>query len=127
MKKLTKAQVLRMYNDMVNQFGGTRGMRDEGLLDSALSAPFQTYDGFELYSEIEEKAACLGYGLIENHAMVDGNKRLGVHVMLVFLALNGIMLTYTQEELYTIVLQIASGDKNRSDLLTWIKNHEDNN
>ena len=68
-----------------------------------------------------------GYGLIENHAMVDGNKRLGVHVMLVFLALNGIMLTYTQEELYTIVLQIASGDKSRSDLLTWIKNHEDNN
>jgi death-on-curing protein len=64
MKKLTKAQVLRMYNDMVNQFGGTRGMRDEGLLDSALSALFQTYDGFELYPEIEEKAACLGYGLI---------------------------------------------------------------
>ena len=55
MKKLTKAQVLRMYNDMVNQFGGTRGMRDEGLLDSALSAPFQTYDGFELYPEIEER------------------------------------------------------------------------
>lgn len=65
--------------------------------------------------------------LFENHAMVDGNKRLGVHVMLVFLALNGIMLTYTQEELYTIVLQIASGDKSRSDLLTWINNHEDNN
>lgn len=65
--------------------------------------------------------------LFENHAMVDGNKRLGVHVMLVFLALNGIMLTYTQEELYTIVLQIASGYKSRSDLLTWIKNHEDNN
>ena len=65
--------------------------------------------------------------LFENHAMVDGNKRLGVHVKLVFLALNGIMLTYTQEELYTIVLQIASGDKSRSDLLTWIKNHEDNN
>lgn len=65
--------------------------------------------------------------LFENHAMVDGNKRLGVHVMLVFLALNGIMLTYTQEELYTIVLQIASGDKSQSDLLTWIKNHEDNN
>lgn len=65
--------------------------------------------------------------LFENHAMVDGNKRLGVHVMLVFLALNGIMLTYTQEELYTIVLQIASRDKSRSDLLTWIKNHEDNN
>lgn len=65
--------------------------------------------------------------LFENHAMVDGNKRLGVHVMLEFLALNGIMLTYTQEELYTIVLQIASEDKSRSDLLTWIKNHEDNN
>ena len=59
MKKLAKAQVLRMYNDMVNQFGGTRGMRDEGLLDSALSAPFQTYDGFKLYPEIEEKAAGL--------------------------------------------------------------------
>lgn len=65
--------------------------------------------------------------LFENHAMVDGNKRLGVHVKLVFLALNGIMLTYTQEELYTIVLQVASGGKSRSDLLTWIKNHEDNN
>lgn len=65
--------------------------------------------------------------LFENHAMVDGNKRLGVHVMLVFLALNGIMLTYTQEELYTTALQIASGDKSRSNLLTWIKNHEDNN
>ncbi|WP_299144538.1 type II toxin-antitoxin system death-on-curing family toxin [uncultured Dialister sp.] len=124
MKKITKAQVLRMYNDMVNQFGGTKGVRDEGLLDAALSSPFQTYDGYELYPGIEEKAACLGYGLIENHAMIDGNKRLGVHVMLVFLALNGIMLNYTQEELYTVVLEVAAGKKNQSDLLLWIREHE---
>lgn len=106
MNKLSQKQILLMHTDLLHQTGGCAGIRDEGLLDSALAAPFQEFEGQELFHSVQSKAARLGYGLIKNHAMVDGNKRLGTHAMLVFLALNGIELTYTQEELYTVILFI---------------------
>ena len=73
------------------------------MLNSALENPFQYFDGRELYPSIQAKAARLCYGLVKNHAMIDGNKRIGTHVMLVFLALNGVELKYTQEELTNII------------------------
>lgn len=90
------------------------------MLDSALNSPFQTFDNKDLYSSIESKAARLGYGLIKNHPFIDGNKRTGVHIMLVFLALNGVELEYTQKELYEIIMKVASGECDFQDLLEWV-------
>ncbi len=108
MIRLTKRQVLMMHEELIAQTGGSPGMRDEGLLEAALAAPFMTFGGTDLYATVEEKAACLAFGLIKNHAMVDGNKRIGIHAMLVFLELNGIHLRYAQKELYTVVLKVAA-------------------
>lgn len=124
MIRLTKKQILDMHEDLLRQTGGSGGIRDEALLDSALSAPFQEFSGQEFFPTIEEKAARLGYGLIQNHAMLDGNKRLGAHAMLVFLALNEKELVYTQEELYTIILDLASGHADYEGLLKWIERHQ---
>ena len=100
---LSKQQIIFMHTELIRQTGGSDGIRDNALLDSALAAPFQEFSGQELFPTIQLKAARLGYGLIKNHAMIDGNKRIGAHAMLMFLALNGIELEYTQKELYTII------------------------
>lgn len=101
MKRLTKEQVMLLHKELVKESGGSAEIRDEGLLDSALNAPFQTFDDAELYPTIIEKAARLGYSLIKNHAFVDGNKRIGTHTMLVFLSLNHIESETFSEKLKT--------------------------
>ena len=98
MKKLSKEQILMLHTQLIQQTGGSDGVRDYNLLDSAIETPFQSFGGDELYPTIQAKAARLGYGLIKNHCMIDGNKRIGTHAMLVFLALNGIELKYTQKD-----------------------------
>ena len=123
MKRLTKEQVLMLHAQLISATGGTDGIRDEGLLESALQAPFQTYDGAQLYGTLEEKAARLGFGLIRNHAFLDGNKRIGAHTMLVFLAVNGVWLVYTQEELSDVILSVASGEADDRILLDRIIEH----
>ena len=100
------------------------GIRDYNLLDSALETPFQSFGGDELYPTIQAKAARLGYGLIKNHCMIDGNKRIGTHAMLVFLALNGIELKYTQKELYETILDVAAGNIEYEGLLQWVLDHQ---
>ena len=120
----TKRQVLRMHEELIATTGGSSGIRDESLLEAALAAPFVSFGGVDLYPTLEQKAARLGYGLIKNHAMIDGNKRIGAHTMLVFLALNGIRLQYTQKELYTIILDVAAGKSSQDNLLTWIQNRK---
>ena len=124
MIKLTQEQILMLHTKLISATGGTDDVRDFGLLSSALNAPFQQFDNADLFPTIQQKAARLGYGLIKNHAFVDGNKRIGVHTMLVFLEINGISLEYTQEELYTIVLDVASGKSEIEELTTWILNHQ---
>ena len=124
MIKLTQEQILMLHTELISATGGTDGVRDFGLLSSALNAPFQQFDNKDLFPTIQQKAARLGYGLIKNHAFVDGNKRIGVHTMLVFLEINGISLEYTQEELYTTVLDVASGKADIEELTTWILNHQ---
>ncbi len=89
MIRLKKEQVLMLHAQLISAIGGCDGIRDEGLLDSALETPFQSFGGEELYPSIQSKAARLCYGLVKNHAMLDGNKRIGAHTMLVFLAING--------------------------------------
>lgn len=120
----SKQQLLKMHSDLLAQTGGLDGLRNEGLLESALAAPFQTYDAQELFRSIQEKAARLAYGLIQNHPFIDGNKRIGTHAMLVLLALNGIELIYTQDELSDIILKIAASTASYEDLLAWILKHE---
>ncbi|WP_405353213.1 type II toxin-antitoxin system death-on-curing family toxin [Ruminococcus sp.] len=121
---LTKEQVVEMHNQLVAETGGISGIRDEGLLESAVNAPFQKFGGVDLFPSIQQKAARLGYGLIKNHAFLDGNKRIGTHTMLVFLALNGIELEYTQEELYTVILSVASSKVDLAELNEWIITHQ---
>ena len=99
MIKLTKEQILLLHTQLIETTGGSDGIRDLGLLESALESPFQSYSGEELYPSIQAKAARLCYGLVKNHAMIDGNKRIGCHATLVFLELNGYEMEYTQKEL----------------------------
>ena len=86
---LTKEQVLMLHDQLIESTGGSKGIRDEGMLESALMNPYQSFGGIELYPSIQAKAAQLCFGIVKDHPMIDGNKRLGTHVMLVFLALNG--------------------------------------
>lgn len=124
MKKLSKEQILMLLSQLIEQTGGSNGVRDYNLLESALETPFQSFAGSELYPTIQAKAARLGYGLIKNHCMIDGNKRIGAHAMLVFLALNGIELSYTQKELYETILDIADGKLEYEGLLSWVLEHQ---
>ena len=121
---LSKEQILRLHSQLISETGGTDGLRDEGMLESALTAPFQVFDETEVYPSIQQKAARLGFGLVKNHAFVDGNKRIGAHVMLVFLALNHIELDYTQRELSVTILKVADGSYTFDDLLKWILEHQ---
>ena len=124
MKTLSKNQVTALHSALIREFGGIDGIRDEGLLESALAAPFQTFGGEPVYPSLQAKAAQLGFGLIRNHPFVDGNKRIGAHTMLVFLAVNGIELRYEQQELIDIVLSVAAGQIDRQGLRQWILDHE---
>lgn len=124
MIRLKKEQVLMLHAQLISAIGGCDGIRDEGLLDSALENPFQTFAEEELYPSIQSKAARLCYGLVKNHAMLDGNKRLGAHVMLVFLAVNGYGLEYTQKELIDLILGVADGENGCEDILKWILEHQ---
>lgn len=123
MIKLTREQVVLLHSQLIQETGGSDGVRDEGLLDSALHAPFQSYAGTDSFPSVQQKAARLGFGLVKNHAFVDGNKRIGAHVMLVFLALNRIELEYT-EDLSDTILKTASGELSFEGLLQWILDHQ---
>lgn len=124
MIRLSEEKVKLLYQLMVEATGGTFGIRDENLLNSALKGIFQTFDGKDLYPSKEEKGAMLGYSLISNHAFVDGNKRIGVYVMLTFLEVNGIRIDCSDEELITLGLGLAAGEIGYEGLLDWILDHE---
>lgn len=124
MIKLTKEQILLLHSNIIKMTGGSDGIRDIALLESALESPFQSYAGEELYPSIQAKAARLCYGLVKNHAMVDGNKRIGVHTMLVFLSANGYELQYTQKELTDLILDVAADKKQYEDILQWLLEHQ---
>ena len=122
---LTKAQVIAIHSILVKKSGGLDGVRDDNLLESALQAPFQTFGGEELYPTIQKKAACLCFGLINNHSFVDGNKRIGILSMMTFMELNGISISCSNEELIKLGLGVASNELDKEELLTWIINHTD--
>ena len=121
---LSAEQIRLLHSQLIQETGGIDGVRDIGLLESAVNAPLQSFDGIDMYPSVQQKAARLGFGLIKNHAFIDGNKRIGAHAMLVFLALNRISLNYTQEELIQIILQVAAGEADFQALLAWVIEHQ---
>ena len=123
MIRFSEEKVLLLHQLMVAETGGSNELRDIGLLDSALEGIFQTFGGEELYPTKEEKGARLGYTLISNHAFVDGNKRIGMYVMLTFLEVNGIHMDCTNEDVVEAGLGVASGEMNYEELLVWGKTH----
>ncbi len=117
---LTKEQVVYLHTELVKETGGLDGVRDMGMIESAITIPFSTFDNVEMFPSIREKIVRLAYGLVQNHPFIDGNKRIGAHVMLVLLAVNGITLEYTQEELSAIFLKLAAGEGGYEELLSWV-------
>lgn len=124
MIKFEQDKVLLLHQLLTEETGGSAGLRDSTLLDSALESAFATFDGKELYPTKEEKAAKICCSLISNHAFVDGNKRIGMYVLLTFLEVNGIPIDATDEEIIIIGLALADGSMKYEELLSWILDHE---
>ena len=124
MTHFDKEKVLLLQKLVIESSGGEFGVRDFDLLDSALQSAYQTFDGKELFPAKEEKAARLGFGLVNNHAFVDGNKRIGLLVMISFLELGGIRINATDDELVEVGLGLATGEISYENLVKWIEMHK---
>lgn len=123
MTKFSIDKVLLLHQYIAAETGGSVGLRDEGLLESALEGAFATFEGKELYPTKEEKAARIGASLVSNHAFLDGNKRIGMYVMLTFLEVNGIRVECTDEDIVRAGLSLADGSMDYEKLLAWIREH----
>lgn len=123
MIRLTEQQVLYVHEMMIKATGGSDGVRDIGLLQSAMNAPFQAFGGKEVYPSLLSKAAAMCRSFVSDHPFVDGNKRTGVHIMLIFLEINGVQADYTQEELVDLGLGIASGNLDVNAIFNWLSEH----
>ena len=123
MKGIDVEDVLNFHRKIIEQTGGSDGIRDIGLIESALNRALTTFDSNDLYKDIEDKISVITYGLVKNHGFVDGNKRIGVSVMLLLLRLNGIKIKYSQNELVNLGLGIADGSMDEKDIKQWIKKH----
>ena len=123
MIKFSKDKVLLLHKLIAEETGGSIGVRDEALLESALENAFAGFGDTEFYPSKEEKGARLGYTLISNHAFVDGNKRIGMYVMLTFLEVNGIHMDCTNEDIVHAGLSVAAGRRDYEGLLEWVRKH----
>ena len=123
MTKFSREKVLLLHQLITEETGGEVGLRDQALLDAALAAAFAGVADREFYPSKEEKAAKLGFDLISNHAFLDGNKRIGMYVMLTFLEANGIGFEANNEEVASVGLAVASGTMKYEALLDWVRKH----
>ena len=123
MIRFSTEKVKLLHQLIAQETGGSIDLRDEGLLESALEGVFATFGGKELYPTKEEKGARLGYSLISNHAFVDGNKRIGMYVMLTFLEVNGFRMDCTNREVADTGLAVAAGQMDYDALLEWVRAH----
>ena len=123
MIRISRDKVLLLHQLMIAETGGAADVRDFGLLESALESAYATFDGQELYPTKEEKGARIGYALISNHAFVDGNKRIGMYVMLTFLEVNGVRLNCTNADVVYAGLAVADGTLKYEGLLDWVREH----
>lgn len=113
-------EVLAIHDASIVRFGGAFGVRDEGLLESALAQPFQSFEGKDLYPSLAEKAARYAYGIISNHPFYDGNKRTGAAVMGAFLRMNGARFMPRADDLLSVVLGVAAGSVSYEELAAWV-------
>lgn len=120
---LTPEEVLRLHTLLVKRYGGTGGVRDWGLVESALVRPRASFGDHQAYPDIFDKAAVLLYSLVKNHGFVDGNKRTGIAVCGTFLILNGYELDVPQEALITFTLAIAEGKLSEVEIGAWLRKH----
>lgn len=118
---LEQSEILLIHEVQIDRFGGMPGIRDEGLLESALAQPQSTFGGKLLHSTIHEQAAAYLYHLAKNHPFIDGNKRTAFAAMDVFLRLNGYVLKLTNAQSYELVLQVVQGDLNKESLVKYLK------
>jgi len=123
MRYLTLGEVVTLHRRVLAQSGGANGIRDLGLLESALAQPKATFDATDLHPTVIEKAAALGFALVANHAFVDGNKRIGHAAMEVFLILNGFEIHASVDEQERLMLDIAASQRDRDDLAAWLRTH----
>lgn len=123
MKRLTVEQIIQLHEALIEKSGGLAGLRDKALLESSVNAAFQTFDGHPVYPTLLAKAARLGYSLIKNHAFADGNKRVGILAMLVFLEINEVQIQCTDAELASLGLGLADGSVDGTALLKWLVAH----
>ena len=107
---LSKEQIKRLHKMQLEATGGLDGIRDEALLESALSSAFQTFGGVELFPSTVAKITRIAFGLVSNHPVVDGNKRIGTYVMLVLLEVNAIITNFTDDDIIRIGLELANGN-----------------
>ncbi|NRA34880.1 MAG: type II toxin-antitoxin system death-on-curing family toxin [Polyangiaceae bacterium] len=121
MRYLTFGEVIRLHGRILASSGGAAGIRDVAIIESAIQQPRSTFDGAELYPELVQKAASLGFALVQGHGFIDGNKRIGHAAMEVFLVLNGFQVDETTDEQERLVLQVASGDATREELTSWLR------
>lgn len=120
---LTVDEVISLHEQMIQVTGGSGGIRDIGLLESAIYSALASFEGEDIYPSVPEKSTRLAYSIIKNHAFIDGNKRIGIFVMLMTLKLNSVKLSYTQTELSSLGLGIADGSIGYDKILTWLKVH----
>jgi len=120
---LTTTEVIELHEKLVIATGGHPGVRDTGLLESAVLGCYQSFGGEDLYPTVAEKAARMAYAVCKNHPFIDGNKRAAVTSMLVILRMNDITLLYTQQELVKLGLGIADGSIDFKDIVAWINAH----
>ncbi len=121
---LDKEQVIRLHQKLLGATGGLEGVRDDALLESALSAPFHTFNGVELFPSTAAKIARIAYGIVRNHPFADGNKRIGTYVMMILLDLNHIKTNFSDYDIVYIGLALASGEMDDKQLLEFIRGHE---
>ncbi len=113
--------VLSLHDASIEDFGGAKGVRDLGLLESALARPFQTFAGQDLYPTAIEKAAAIGESLIINHPFIDGNKRTGMLAVATLLLEYNIIITAAETELYQFIIQISTGELKFDQIVEWLK------
>ena len=120
----TLDEVLAIHADQIERYGGSFGIRDQGLLESALAMPEATYSGDDLHPSLSEKAAAYLFHLVKKHPFVDGNKRAGLAVCLAFLAMNDVSVRASDDELVDVVYGVAEGRTSKADVAVFLRGHE---
>ena len=114
-------QAIKIHENMIQKFGGSKGLRDLNGLKSALARPFQTFDGADLYPDIFTKAAAVGESIVINHPFIDGNKRTGYVLMEALLRFGNFKISASDDELYNFVISISTSERSFDEIVTWLK------